>query len=327
MNPRLATQATFRGRTGPSLRDLVGDAHVQLDRHGVRAAFGELTSDDPTSTTCPTCIIGARREWPQFTHREPTRPLNQLLTEACADLPPAALALSGGVDSAVLAALLRGRVVAYTLAPSLPGYQEIDEAQAIADALGIPLRRIVVREDDYVSSLPAAIAACETPLYNLHPVSRHLLARAVRADGHDILISGDGADEIFRGDTGADYLPIVGALTRAAGLTALAPFLTPQVAAAVIRDPNKHALRSLACELGIPESIAWHPKTPRLAPRMNLARHQDSTHIAALAHHLGYHPDHPPSLTHDRDDVAWTTLSLFARNFPGLDLACVASPD
>lgn len=316
MNPHLASQAEFRGHTGPSLRALVGATNVQLDREGVRAAFGEAPHDGRT------CIRGARREWPHFTRREPTRPLHELLIEACADLPPAALALSGGVDSAVLAALLRDRVHAYTLAPALPGYRELDEAQAIADALGIRLRRVVVAEADYVDSLPAAIAACETPLYNLHPVSRHLLARTVRADGHTTLISGDGADELLRGDTGADYLPIVGALTRAAGLAALAPFLAPQLAAAS-RDPDKLELRRLACRLGVPEAIALHPKTPRLAPRMDLSRHQNSAHIAALAHHLG----RAPNLASDRYDVAWTTLSLFARNFPGLDLACVASPD
>ena len=109
----------------------------------------------------------------------------------------------------------------------------------------MPLRRIRVGAQDYVDALPAAIAACEAPLYNLHPVSRHLLARAVRADGHTTLISGDGADEIFRGDSGADYLPLVGALTRAAGLTALAPFLAPPLAS-VAPDPDKHELRRLA---------------------------------------------------------------------------------
>lgn len=323
MNPRLASLVQWRGHSGPSLRGLIGAARVRLDPEGVRAAFGE------TEPTGATCILGARREWPQkwphFGRSAPARPLRDLLTAACAQLPagPAALALSGGVDSAVLAAILRDRVVAYTLAPELPGYSEASEAQTIADQLGVTLRWVTVREDDYVTALPAAIRECECPLYNLHPVSRHLLARAVRADGFDVLISGDGADEVFRGSDGADYLPIVGSLTRAAGLVACAPFLDPTMAPWVAADPDKRALRSLACELGVPEAIAWRAKAPRFAPAMDLARHHDPAQIAALARSLG----RTPATTTDRERVAWTTLALFAREFPGLDLSCVGSPD
>ncbi len=319
MNPELATALQWQGQTGPSLRALVGSTRVQLDPAGVRAAFGEA---EPSGATC---ILGALRPWPRLPRRCPPRPLPTLLREACANLPPgpAALALSGGVDSAVLAALLPGRVRAYTLVPDLPGYSEAHEAQAIADALKIPLRRVCVTEDDFLAALPAAIAACECPLYNLHPVSRLLLARAARADGCAVLVSGDGADEVFRGTSGADYLPIVGALTRAAGLAAFAPFLDPVLATAAAHAPDKRALRSLACELGVPEALAWRPKAARYAPAMDLARHHDADHIAALARSLA----RTPAWTSDRERVAWTTLSLFARNFPGLDLSCVASPD
>jgi asparagine synthetase B (glutamine-hydrolysing) len=217
----------------------------------------------------------------------------------------------------VLAALLRGRVVAYTLAPALPGYNEGSEAQAIADAIGIPLRTVAASAADYVDSLPAAIRACECPLYNLHPVSRLLLARAIRADGFDLLITGDGADEVFRGGSGGDYLPIVGALTRAAGLTAVAPFLDP-IVAEVALDPDKRALRSFAGALGVPEAIAWAPKAPRFAPAMDLSCHRDVARIAALGRHLG----RTPAQASDRERVAWTTLSLFAETFAGLDLSC-----
>ena len=318
MNPRLVTQVWWGERAGPSLCALVGAAPVRLDPEGVRAAFGEI---EPTGATC---IAGARRPWPALLRGASTTPLPELLTRACADIPAGsvALALSGGVDSAVLAAVLaaalRGRVVAYTLAPALPGYSEASEAQAIAEALGIPLRRIPATEQDFVAALPAVIRRCETPLYNLHPVSRHLLAEAVKADGFDVLITGDGADELFRGTRGADYLPIVGALTRAAGLIAVAPFLDP-IVAEVPLDPDKRALRTFAGELGVPETIAWAPKAPRFAPPMDLSRHRDAARIAALGRYLG----RTPARATDRERVAWTTLSLFADAFAGLDLSCV----
>ncbi len=316
MNPRLETTVQWRGAAGPSLRALVGAERVRLDPDGVRAAFGEV---EPSGATC---ILGARRAWPALAREVSARPLRGRLAQACANIPAgsAALALSGGVDSAVLAALLRGRVVAYTLAPELPGYSEASEAQALADGLGIPLRRVSATEDDFMTALPAAIRACECPLYNLHPVSRYLLARAVRADGFDMLVTGDGADEVFRGSSGADYLPIVGALTRAAGLVAIAPFLDPCVTSAVAGDPDKRALRALAGELGVPEAIARAPKAPRYAPPMDLSRHHDPRRIAALGRGLG----RAPASTTDRERVAWTTLALFARDFAGLDLSCAA---
>ncbi len=317
MNPGLETCFTWRGAEGPSLRALVADTPARLDPRGVQEAFGER----PATGTA--CIAGATRLWSP-TQPSNARPLLDALTEACAQHPGRiALALSGGVDSAVLAALLRDRVVAYTLAPEMPEYSEVDEAARIATSLGLEWRRVHVSEHDFITALPEVITACETPLYNLHPVSRHLLARAVRADGFDVLLTGDGADEVFRGTTSDDYLPIVGALTRAAGLTPLAPFLAPAVIASVTgipRDPGKQPLRALACALGVPEAIAMQPKHPRYAPAMDLTPHLDLPTISALARSLGRAPD----LTSDRARVGWTTLALFARAYPGLDLSCAA---
>lgn len=310
----------WRGRRGPSLADLVGGASVALDPDGVRAAFGEIATDGAT------CIDGARLLLPprlRGVHRRGAPgPLHALLGEACARLPNGrvALALSGGVDSAALAALLGDRATLYTLAPDLPGYSEEAEARAVAGRLGLPLRVIPARAVDYLQALPLVLTACECPLYNLHPVSRWLLARAVRDDGFDVLVTGDGADEVFRGTSGADYLPIVGALARAAGLVPVAPFLAESVAAHIAEDPHKHALRELAVSLGVPESIARRPKQPRFAPPMDLSSLWDGPRAVALAQALGREMD----LSTDRARVSWTTLALLSRQFPGLIVSCAA---
>jgi len=308
----------WRGTRGPSLAGLVGGANVWLDREGVSAAFGER---EPDGTTC---IEGARQVLPErlapVRRHEPPRPLRGLLAQACARLPAGrvALALSGGVDSAVLAALLGARATVYTLVADLPGYSEEAEASAVAERLGVPLRRVHVGADDYVRTLPAVITACECPLYNLHPVSRYLLARAVRADGLDVLVTGDGADEVFRGTSGADYLPIVDALVRAAGLVPATPFLAPDVAPFIAEDRDKRALRGLALELGVPEAIALRPKQPRFAPPIDLTALWDAARIDALADMLG----RTPTADSDRERVGWITLALFSRGFPGLALSC-----
>lgn len=314
------TYYEWRGTRGASLAGLVGAARVQLDVIGVRAALGH------GEMNARTCIAGARRVLPArlagVKRREPPRPLAGLLTDALTRLPsgPVALALSGGVDSAVLAALLRGRATAYTLVPALPGYSEEHEAVEVAERLGVPLRRVHVGAEDYVRSLSAVISACECPLYNLHPVSRYLLAQAVRADGHDNLITGDGADEVFRGTSGADYLPIVDALARAAGLRPFTPFRQDSVAPFVAEDGEKRALRALALELGVPEQIALHPKRPRFAPPIDLSSLWDGPRICELAALLGW----PPGQVDDRDLVGRVTLALHSRNFPGLVLSCAA---
>lgn len=322
MNPRLATEVVYEGRRGASLRALVGAGRVRLDAHGVRAAFGEVPADGTM------CVAGARWAWVEPGEAAVAGSLRAALTEACANVPDGrgALALSGGVDSAALAGLLRGRVVAYTLAPTFAGYGEAEAAEAIAGRLGVELRRVVVTEADFVEALPAAIRACETALYNLHPVSRLLVARAARADGAEWLMTGDGADEVFNNFNycgTSDYLPIVGALTRAAGLTAVAPFLDPVVVASVRRDPEKRALRALAEELGVPEVIVRGPKRPWLAPAMDLARVTDREAIGAIGRCLG----RAPTNDGDRARVGWTTLALLVRSFPGIDLSCVGSLD
>lgn len=310
----------WRARRGPSLLGLVGNAQVTLDPHGVRAAFGETAADGST------CIAGARLVLPPRLRGEHRRgapgSLHAVLADACARLPSGrvALALSGGVDSAALAALLGDRATLYTLAPELPGYSEEAEARAVAERLGLPLRVVRVRAGDYIQSLPDAIEACECPLYNLHPVSRWLLAQAVRADGFDVLVTGDGADEVFRGTSGADYLPIVGALARAAGLAPFAPFLAEEVAESIAEDPHKRALRNLATDLGVPDSIARRPKQPRFAPPIDLSASWDGPRIAALARALGRDLD----ASTDRARVGWTTLALLSQGLPGLVLSCAA---
>jgi hypothetical protein len=153
MNARLATFVEWEGERGSSLRGLVGAARVRLDREGVCAAFGERAADGAT------CIEGARWAWVTEPKRAGCASLRDALAEACARVPVGrvALALSGGVDSAVLAALLGERATLYTLETNLSGYCEAEEAQAVADRLGFALRRVRVDAEAFVRAVPAVI--------------------------------------------------------------------------------------------------------------------------------------------------------------------------
>ncbi|MEJ7727609.1 MAG: asparagine synthase-related protein [Polyangiaceae bacterium] len=130
-----------------------------------------------------------------------------------------ALALGGGLDAAaVLVAWCQSgapppRVL--TLSTGLAGYDEVDAARRIAAACGARCEVVEAPPSAWLEALPCAVASVETPLYNLHPVGRYLLAREARRRGHDTLITGDGADAAFAALPDLDYVPLIAALGAA----------------------------------------------------------------------------------------------------------------
>ena len=134
-----------------------------------------------------------------------TTPLVSSLQAAClrcADAePPVALALSGGIDSAVIAAVLAGS------GRRLPGYQcafggadpaERGRAHAAAQRLGIELREVDVGAEVLTRATTLAECAAQ-PIADPSILVTHALARAVAADGIRVLLSGEGADELLLG--------------------------------------------------------------------------------------------------------------------------------
>jgi asparagine synthase (glutamine-hydrolysing) len=134
--------------------------------------------------------------------------LHDALRAACArrvaglDVPCAVL-LSGGLDSSVIAALCRAHVgVAYTMRiRSSDTSDESDKARAMADALGLELRVVDVAPPTF-----ADLAACawrlETPDAFVGFGVAHAyatLARRLRDDGVRVVVTGEGADELFMG--------------------------------------------------------------------------------------------------------------------------------
>jgi asparagine synthase (glutamine-hydrolysing) len=258
--------------------------------------------------------------------KPPVEPLLELLDDALdrilARRGRVALALSGGLDSALLLAMLRRRgkdLAIFTLATSLPSYCEREVTLAAARQLGA--REVCVFEAsaaDFIAALPAAIAACETPLFNLHPVSKWLLLGEVRRRGFDTVVTGDGADQVFAGSDPRNYLPIVGAMARAAGVALASPFLDERVIASARThgvDANKSALRSAAANL-LPREIAHRPKTPRLMPDLDLSRFRNPAADAELARLLGIAP--PPCVP-GPELTLWATGTLLFQQLGGLN--------
>jgi asparagine synthase (glutamine-hydrolysing) len=229
------------------------------------------------------------------------------------------VALGGGLDGplAVMAARRAGIDLAEAITVTMPGtaYDEAASARATARALKLSLEEVRITPEDLALELPQAVRQAETPLYNLHPVSRSVVAAAAAARGHDALVTGDGADQAAAGAKGpADYVPIVAALTRAAGLSLAAPFVDAAVVASLAASPDqaKTRLRRLARAWGLPADLAERAKVPRFAPALPRSAYPTAPVIErlsrALQRPLTWSPD-------DRLNVGIASLVHFVSAF------------
>ena len=114
---------------------------------------------------------------------------------------PAALALSGGVDSSCLAAALRiggHRIPAYQFRARNEPDHERARARRVADHLDVELR-LVDAGAEILREVPRLTRQVGLPLGDPSVLAVHALARAARADGVRVMLSGEGADELFLG--------------------------------------------------------------------------------------------------------------------------------
>lgn len=208
-----------------------------------------------------------------------------------------ALALSGGLDSAALLSLLaRGGgelPPLYLLVTDLAGYCERREALATAAIFACPVREVQASPADFVAALPAALRAAEAPFYNLHLVGSLLLARALRRDGVDAVITGHSADQVLAlasARATSNFLPWVDALFAAEGVELLLPFLDQRVLAAARSagaDPHKEGLRRILQGI-LPAAAVNAAKVPRLTPAFALASLAPAGRIPRLFAHLPF---------------------------------------
>ncbi|MCG6928378.1 MAG: asparagine synthase (glutamine-hydrolyzing) [Acidobacteria bacterium] len=139
--------------------------------------------------------------------REWVKRLQATLDEAVrlrlrADVPVACY-LSGGLDScAVLgvASRLSARPLrAYTLSFDMADYDERAIAEEQAKLSGAEFFPIDIRSEHLGDHFGDAVYHAERPFANAHAVAKFLLSRAVRDSGVKVVLTGEGADEVFAG--------------------------------------------------------------------------------------------------------------------------------
>ncbi|MER5863380.1 asparagine synthase-related protein [Kitasatospora sp. NPDC002040] len=110
-----------------------------------------------------------------------------------------ALLLSGGLDSAVLAYLMRPSVC---VTVRYPGQDRLDESRTaamVARDIGAKLVVIEPTVEDFIRSLPEIVAALDYPMGNASTFSEHMAYRAVAERGLRVVVGGLGPDEFLMG--------------------------------------------------------------------------------------------------------------------------------
>jgi asparagine synthase (glutamine-hydrolysing) len=138
---------------------------------------------------------------------EATAELRELLVDAVrlqlrADVPVGAY-LSGGLDSSGIVAMIRGftstPVRTFSVAFEDGEFDESEHQQAMVRFLGTDHTTLRCTRRDIGEAFPRLVAHAETPLVRTGPTPLMLLAGEVRRQGYKVVLTGEGADEVFGG--------------------------------------------------------------------------------------------------------------------------------
>ena len=119
-----------------------------------------------------------------------------------ADVPVGSY-LSGGLDSSLVAALGRqfqgDRFLTFSLRFEDAEYDETPFQREVAALIGSDHRELVVRREEIAAVFPEVVRHAERPLLRTGPAPLFLLSRLVHQSGIKVVLTGEGADELFAG--------------------------------------------------------------------------------------------------------------------------------
>ncbi|MGZ8266270.1 MAG: asparagine synthase (glutamine-hydrolyzing) [Burkholderiales bacterium] len=116
---------------------------------------------------------------------------------------PVGTYLSGGLDSSLVAALGRkyatGRYQTFSVRFEDAEYDESRFQGLMLRQLGSEHHEIMIRRADIASVFPEVVYHTERPILRTAPAPLFLLSRLVRQHGAEVVLTGEGADEMFAG--------------------------------------------------------------------------------------------------------------------------------
>lgn len=221
-----------------------------------------------------------------------------------ANLDEIGLIFSGGVDSTILAVLLKNLSDKTNLKLNLysvgnENSQDLQFSEKIADELDLHLKTQIINEKVVKNSLKPILNAIEE--FNVMKIGvgmvLYLATKLAKKDGINVVVSGQGADELFVGynrylsiyDKGGNLaidqslahdiencyhvnLQRDDAVAMANGVELRIPFLDKKLVEFSLAIPSKykiysstdklrkHILRDVAIDLGVPEYVAFREK-------------------------------------------------------------------
>jgi len=170
--------------------------------HLMVAEDGELTVRRYWDWTFP---AGAARS--SMSGEELAREVRELMIDSVrlqlrADVPVGAY-LSGGLDSSVVVSLIRhfaqNRLRTFSISFEDAEFDERGYQQALVQHLGTDHTEFRCTRRDIAEAFPRAVWHTETPILRTAPTPLMLLAGHVREAGYRVVLTGEGADEVFAG--------------------------------------------------------------------------------------------------------------------------------
>lgn len=116
---------------------------------------------------------------------------------------PVGCYLSGGLDSStvlgVASAHAKKSIPAFTLTFDKEEYNEQMIAKEMSESTGATFYPIPIKQADLANHFIDAVKHGETFFYNGHAIAKYLLSKSVRDAGYKVVLTGEGADELFAG--------------------------------------------------------------------------------------------------------------------------------
>lgn len=112
--------------------------------------------------------------------------------------------LSGGTDSSTIAGMLQevtGKPAkTFSIGFDAPGYDEMDYARIAARHFSTDHHEYYVTPQDVAAAIPQIAAMFDQPFGNASAIPSFYCAQMAKKDGIELLLGGDGGDELFGGN-------------------------------------------------------------------------------------------------------------------------------